>query len=115
MEVADRTASNQETPFMSISTVTQTLATPYVPPASAASSAPATSFSVGATATATTGAGAVQNPIGSISSDLQNYLLQQSQGTDGQTVKGHHHHHHGGGSQVDAPALPGSSTPAVTA
>ena len=108
---------------MSISSVTQTIAaSPVVSaPVSAAvesgsvqSGSAAGSFT---TASLTRGAQATTtlsgNPITSLSSDLQSYLLQQqSQGAA--SASGHHHTGHHGGTEVDSPNLPGAATSGAT-
>jgi hypothetical protein len=105
---------------MSLPTVTQTLVTPPVIPASSTASASGGGFPALDAASGTTSPSSVTNPITSLSSDLQSYLLQQqSQGDATQSGNVHHHHHHHGGSaggtNVDAPSLPGSGTSTVAA
>jgi hypothetical protein len=104
---------------MTISSVTQTIATPPVASASSASATGTTARSFTASAPAGTSSLSTlsSNPIASLSSDLQSYLLQQqSQGTDASQGKsGHHHHGHSSGTRGDAPNLPGSGQTAAKA
>jgi len=96
---------------MSIASVVQTIRTPPNPaltPVSTPGSA-GTSFATVATSGAAHGSSASANPIASLSSALQKYLLQQqSHGS----VAGHHPGDNvgdQGGTHVDAPNLPGRS------
>jgi hypothetical protein len=102
---------------MSISSVTQTITAPPITQVST----PGSTQQAAATTSTATGTAALSalsgNPIGSLSSDLQSYLLQQQSQGDGtsQVTQGHHHHGHHAGTNVDAPTLPGGNNSAATA